>query len=165
MHALCRFFLEQSGPSHKVGDRTMIPFLVDMAKLYELFVAEWLKLKAQKLPDFVVKSQEKVVIGQDGRIKFNIDLVVYERDTPKALFVLDTKYKAPDHPGNDDISQVVTYATAKGCHEAILIYPKPINLDEMIGKIRVRSLEFSLDGDLEEAGRRFLEDLLPGGDQ
>ncbi len=143
----------------------MIPFLVDMAKLYELFVAEWLKLKAQKLPDFVVKSQEKVVIGQDGRIKFNIDLVVYERDTPKALFVLDTKYKAPDHPGNDDISQVVTYATAKGCHEAILIYPKPINLDEMIGKIRVRSLEFSLDGDLEEAGRRFLEDLLPGGDQ
>jgi len=163
MHALCRFFLEQSGPSHRIGDRTMIPFLVDMPKLYELFVAEW--LKAQKLPDFVVKSHVPVVIGKEGRIKFDIDLVVYERYTQKARFVLDTKYKAPDHPGNDDISQVVTYATAKGCHEAILIYPKPLNLDERVGKIRVRSLTFSLDGDLEEAGRRFLQDLLPGGDR
>jgi len=141
----------------------MIPFLVDMPKLYELFVAEW--LKAQKLPDFVVKSHVPVVIGKEGRIKFDIDLVVYERYTQKARFVLDTKYKAPDHPGNDDISQVVTYATAKGCHEAILIYPKPLNLDERVGKIRVRGLTFSLDGDLEEAGRRFLQDLLPGGDR
>jgi 5-methylcytosine-specific restriction enzyme subunit McrC len=163
MHALCRFFLEQSGPSHRIGDRTMIPFLVDMAKLYELFVAEW--LKAQTLPDFVVKSHEVVVIGQDGRIKFNIDLVVYERDTQKALLVLDTKYKAPDHPGNDDISQVVTYATAKECHEAILIYPKSLNLDERVGKIRVRSLAFSLDGDLEEAGSRFLYDLFLNEDR
>ena len=162
MHALCRFFLEQSGPSHRVGDRTMIPFLVDMAKLYELFVAEW--LKAQKLPDFEVESHDKVAIGQDGRIKFDIDLVVYERYTQKALLVLDTKYKAPDHPGNTDISQVVTYATAKGCHEAILIYPKPLNLDERVGKIRVRSLTFSLDGDLEEAGHKFLEDLFSDED-
>jgi len=157
MHALCRFFLEQSGPSHRIGDRTMIPFLVDMAKLYELFVAEW--LKAQKLPDFVVKSHDEVVIGQDGKIRFNIDLVVYERDSQKALLVLDTKYKSPDHPGNDDISQVVTYATAKECNEAVLIYPKPLDLDERVGKIRVRSLTFSLDGDLEEAGSRLLDDL------
>jgi 5-methylcytosine-specific restriction enzyme subunit McrC len=140
----------------------MIPFLVDMAKLYELFVAEW--LKAQKLPDFEVESHDKVAIGQDGRIKFDIDLVVYERYTQKALLVLDTKYKAPDHPGNTDISQVVTYATAKGCHEAILIYPKPLNLDERVGKIRVRSLTFSLDGDLEEAGHKFLEDLFSDED-
>jgi 5-methylcytosine-specific restriction enzyme subunit McrC len=135
----------------------MIPFLVDMSQLYELFLAEW--LKAQSLPDFEVKSHEEVVIGQEGRIKFNIDLVIYDKDTQKALFVLDTKYKAPNHPGNDDISQVVTYATAKECNGAVLIYPKPVNLDVMIGKIRVRSLTFSLDGDLEQAGHKFLENL------
>jgi 5-methylcytosine-specific restriction enzyme subunit McrC len=163
MHALCRFFLEQSGPSHRIGDRTMIPFLVDMAQLYELFVAEWLKVHMP--PDFVVKSHEVVVIGREGRIKFDIDLVVYERDSQKALFVLDTKYKAPDHPGNDDISQVVTYATSKECDEALLIYPKPLNMDEGVGKIRVRSLTFSLDGDLEQAGRKFLEDLFSGEDR
>jgi len=168
MHALCRFFLEQSGPSHRVGDRTMIPFLVDMAQLYELFVAEW--LKAHPPSGFVVKPHEKVVIGQkgqgqEGKIKFDIDLVVYERDSQKARFILDTKYKAPDHPGNTDINQVVTYANTKECAEAILIYPKPLNLDVMIGKIRVRSLTFSLDGDLEEAGHKFLEDLLSGEDR
>ena len=163
MHALCRFFLEQSGPSHRIGDRTMIPFMVDMARLYELFVAEWLKAKMP--PDFVVKAHEEVVIGRGGRVRFNIDLVVYDRDSQKALFVLDTKYKAPDHPGNDDISQVVTYATTKDCDEAVLIYPKPLDLDVTIGKIRVRSLGFSLDGDLEEAGQRFLQDLLSGGDR
>ena len=162
MHALCRFFLEQSGPSHRIGDRTMIPFMVDMARLYELFVAEWLKAKMP--PDFVVKAHEEVVIGRGGRVRFNIDLVVYDRDSQKALFVLDTKYKAPDHPGNDDISQVVTYATTKDCDEAVLIYPKALNMDIMIGKIRVRSLAFSLDGDLEEAGRIFLEDLFWGED-
>src|SRR5919199_363136 len=42
LHALCRFFLENSGPSHERGDRTMLTFLVHMARLYELFVAEWL---------------------------------------------------------------------------------------------------------------------------
>ena len=82
-----------------------------------------------------------------------------------ALLVLDTKYKAPDRPGNDDISQVVTYANIKDCQEAVLIYPTPLNLDVMIGKIRVRSLTFSLDGDLEQAGSRFLDDLLSGEDR
>jgi 5-methylcytosine-specific restriction enzyme subunit McrC len=42
IHALCRFFLEHCGPSHEMGDRNMLPFLVNMARLYELFVAEWL---------------------------------------------------------------------------------------------------------------------------
>ena len=42
LHALCRFFLEHSGPSHEVGDRTVLPFLVNMERLYELFVAVWL---------------------------------------------------------------------------------------------------------------------------
>lgn len=162
MHALCRFFLEHSGPSHRIGDRTMIPFMVDMARLYELFVAEWLKAKMP--PDYLVRPHEEVVIDQGGRVRFNIDLVVYDRDSQKALFVLDTKYKATDHPGNDDISQVVTYATTKDCDEAVLIYPKPLNMDIRIGKIRVRSLTFSLDGDLEEAGRIFLEDLFSGED-
>ncbi|MDF0591306.1 McrC family protein [Candidatus Methanocrinis natronophilus] len=162
MHALCRFFLEQSGPSHRIGDRTMIPFMVDMARLYELFVAEW--LKANIPPDYLVRPHEEVVICRGGRVRFNIDLVVYDRDSQKALFVLDTKYKAPDHPGNSDISQVVTYATTKDCDEAVLIYPKLLNMDIRIGKIRVRSLAFSLDCDLEEAGRIFLEDLFSGED-
>ena len=76
--------------------------------------------------------------------------------------MLDTKYKTPDHPSSADISQVVTYAEIKGCHDAMLVYPKPLNtpLDEKLGRIRVRALAFSIDGDLEEAGARFAQDLL-----
>ena len=33
MHALCRFFLENSGPAHARGDRSMLPFLVNMPRL------------------------------------------------------------------------------------------------------------------------------------
>jgi 5-methylcytosine-specific restriction enzyme subunit McrC len=43
LHALCRFFLESSGPTHEPGGKLMLPFLVDMARLFEPFVAEWLQ--------------------------------------------------------------------------------------------------------------------------
>lgn len=158
LHALCRFFLEQSGPSHQAGDRTMLPFLVDMARLYERFVAEWLKENLP--PTMKLKAQERVDIGQAKALHFEIDLVLYDLDTGQPRCVLDTKYKTADTPSPDDIFQVVTYAEAKGCHEAILIYPTPLAqpLNEKVGDIRVRSMTFSLDGDLEQAGRVFVED-------
>ena len=40
LHALCRFFLESTGPSHHSGPNRMVPFVLDMPHLYELFVAE-----------------------------------------------------------------------------------------------------------------------------
>lgn len=159
LHALCRFFLDQSGPTHQIGDHTMLPFLVDMASLYELFVAEW--LKAQLPPGgLTVAAQEPVEISQDHR--YHIDLVLSDKATGAAQCVLDTKYKAPDKPSNDDINQVAAYATVKACHQAILIYPVPLAkpLTAQVGDIQVRSLTFSLGGDLEQAGQAFLQTLL-----
>ena len=159
MHALCRFFLEHTGPTHERGDRQMSPFLVNMARLYELFVAEWLKVH---LPTpWHIKAQERVTVGKWDELTFDVDLVLYD-DDGRAQAVLDTKYKTPDKPANDDISQIVTYAKAKGCHEAVLIYPAALQrpLDLMIGDIRLRTLAFTLDGDLEQAGQQFLDKLL-----
>lgn len=160
IHALCRFVLEQSGPTHTVGEHTALPFIVNMARLYELFVAEWLK---KNIPPYLfLKVQEKVNIGKGKAIRFEIDLVIYDKKTGKALYVLDTKYKIPDTPDPIDISKVNTYADSKGCNEAILIYPlslkKPI--DETIGDNRIRNLTFKIDGDLDEAGSKFLDTLL-----
>lgn len=45
MHALCHFFLEHIGAHHTGGDRTMIPFVFNMAHLFEQFVAEWLQIQ------------------------------------------------------------------------------------------------------------------------
>jgi 5-methylcytosine-specific restriction enzyme subunit McrC len=160
MHALCRFFLEQSGPSHRLGDRTMLPFLVDMARLYERFVAEW--LKANLPANFRLKVQETVHLGETHPLHFEIDLVMYEANTGTALCVLDTKYKVPEEPAHSDIWQVVAYAKLKKCHEAILVYPVPLPrpVNTMWDDIRVRSLTFSLDGDLEQAGQTLRESLL-----
>ena len=66
--------------------------------------------------------------------------------------------KADARPSPDDVSQVVAYALAEGCRDALLVYPQALSqpLDEMISDIRVRSVGFSLDGDLQEAGHHFL---------
>lgn len=162
LHALCRFFLEQSGPSHQPGDRKMLPFLVDMARLYELFVAEWLK---QHLPNtFRLKAQERINLDEEQRLNITIDLVLYDRASDRPIAVLDTKYKNDDTPSPSDRDQVVAYAAALRCREAVLIYPvalaRPFNARYGASDIRVRTVAFGLDGDLEEAGRRFLHELL-----
>jgi len=160
LHSLCAFFLDQKGPSHEMGNNLMLPFLVNMARLYELFVAEWLK---RNLPSNIfLKYQENLTIGEDQNIKFNIDMVLYDATNTEVLCVLDTKYKGVSSPSNEDIAQVVTYSEAKNCSNAILVYPAElvIPLDETIGDNRIRNLTFSLDGDLELNGQRFLENLL-----
>jgi len=159
LHSLCRFFLEHSGPSHEFGDRNMLPFLVNMERLYELFVAEWLKAH---LPSSIILSvQEKVDVGDDQALTFNIDLVLYDSETGDALCVLDTKYKSKGNPVANDVAQVMAYAEMKDCKEAVLIYPVPLNspLIKSDGRIHVKGMTFSLDGDLEEAGQSFLNSL------
>ncbi len=158
MHALCRFFLEHSGPSHSPGPQPMLPFLVDMARLYELFVAEW--LRAHLPPHLDLKAQERVDLGPANAWQFQIDLLLYEKETGAVRVVLDTKYKTDTQAG--DIAQVIAYAKIKGCREAVLIYPTPLAhpLDTTVDGLRVRSLTFALAGDLEQAGRVFLQELL-----
>jgi 5-methylcytosine-specific restriction enzyme subunit McrC len=160
MHALCRFFLEHSGPSHEVGDRTIMPFLVNMARLFELFVAEW--LRAHLPEELMLSVQEKVSLGKAETIDFNIDLVLSDGLTGEPVCVLDTKYKKGDGPKPSDIAQVVTYAEMKDCQRAMLIYPVPLSssLDHQVGRIQVQSLTFQLHGDLEENGQIFLKKLV-----
>ena len=159
LHALCRFFLDNTGPSHETGDREMLPFLIDMANLYEQFVAEWLKANTPK--GFFVKQQHRVT--HDQNYFDRVDLLLCDSQTKKVQYVLDTKYKAPDRVGGDDRHQIVAYANALKCQNAILVYPQNLQqpLDIKNDDIRVRSLTFSLDSDLHEAGKTFLTSLLP----
>lgn len=159
LHALCRFFLEHSGPQHELGDRAMLPFLVNMSQLYESFVAEW--LRANLTSQWRLVDQHRMTYGRESELIFKMDLVLFDAQTNHARYVLDTKYKTPDTPANEDIFQVVAYAEALGCHEAVLVYPTKLArpLDQRIGRIRVRSLTFALDGDLEQAGQALLTTL------
>ncbi len=139
---------------------SMLPFMVNMARLYELFVSEWLR---KNLRDgIILKAQETIKIGDSSALQFRIDMLLLDGATGEARYVLDTKYKTHGSPGSDDVAQVVAYATAKRCKEAILIYPARLGspLDDKVGDIRVRSLTFPVDGDLDQAGEAFLESLL-----
>lgn len=162
LHALCFFFLSETGPTHVHGNHTMLPFLVNMARLYERFVALWLKAKLE--PRYNVTIQENHMLTGATGVSFDIDIVIHDPKSDTVRWILDTKYKIPQSgPSNDDIFQAITYATLKEAEEAILIYPVTLTspLDSQIGNIRIRSLTFSLDGDLEKAGHDFLAKLFP----
>jgi 5-methylcytosine-specific restriction enzyme subunit McrC len=157
LHILCRFFLENSSPSHERGIYKTLPFLVDMAHLYELFVAEWLKKNTPQ--GYFFKQQHPIEISQNRH--FIIDILLYNAATGKTIAVLDTKYKAPELAGNTDIHQMISYANTTKCEQAFLIYPKDLTqpLDVESDQIRVRSLTFSLDDNLDRAGETFLKNL------
>lgn len=162
LHALCRFFLEQRGPAITRGEWEMIPFLVDMARLYELFVARWLE---SHLPErYALIAQESVDLDPTGKVNANIDLVIYDRTTAAPVAILDTKYKTPAISSHDDLHQIVAYASAKGCGLAMLIYPvplaQPFNSRFGASSVMVRTLTFGLGDALEERGEKFLAQLL-----
>ncbi len=162
LHLLCRFFLDNTGPSYEIGNHMMLPFLVNMAGLFELFVAEWVR---SHLPSgFGIKAQDNVTIDQEGRFSFRIDLVLYNQQTGQPICVLDTKYKSSEGPASDDIAQVAFYAMTKQCGEAVLVYTKELTnpLDEVVNGIRIRTASYILDGDLDTAGKAFLDNILEG---
>ncbi|MEH1993724.1 McrC family protein [Nostoc sp.] len=157
LHNLCRFFLENSSPSHERGNYKTLPFLVDMAHFYELFVAEWLKKNTPQ--GYFLKQQHPIEISQNRH--FNIDILLCDAATGKTIAVLDTKYKAPELAGYIDIHQMISYANTTKCNQAFLIYPKDLTqpLDIKSNEIRVRSLTFSLNDNLDRAGQTFLKNL------
>jgi 5-methylcytosine-specific restriction enzyme subunit McrC len=121
LHALCRFFLEHTGPTHLLGDRRMLPILVDMNRLFELFVVEWLRRHAPAR--YSILGQENVQFRMGHVVSISIDITVEDLETGRTAFVLDTKYKAAEQPAAGDIEQIVAYAEAKGCTKAALVYP------------------------------------------
>ena len=79
----------------------------------------------------------------------------------RPLAVLDTKYKTPDKPSQADISQVITYAKARGCHHALLIYPQPLPqpLNVTVGDVQLHTVTFGLDEPVAQAGEQLLTQL------
>ena len=163
LHALCRFFLEGAGPQMQEGTHGMLPFLIDMSALFELFVARSAATELQERGTGLwADPHVKYQVGSAGAVNFDLDLAIRVQGSGRALCVVDTKYKRPERPSNDDISQVVTYALLEGCDDAVLVYPAPlaVPIDLVIGHVRVRSLTFDISGDLREGGARFLGGLL-----
>ncbi len=160
LHALSRLFIENVGLGQGTGERRLLPFLVDMAALFEGFVAEWLRERLKATHRVV--PHVRYAVGDTNH--FDVDLVVYDRagDPDVPLCVVDTKYKGVRAASTGDIAQVVAYATALGCRDAVLLYPrapeKPLLAD--VGGIRVRSLVFDLASGMDVSGDQAVRALL-----
>ena len=160
LHALCRFFLHHTGPSIAEGDAPMIPFLVNMARLFELFVAEWL---AAHMPTTLMLWAQEFIPIVASTLTFVADGVIRDRATGAPRCVFDTKYTTAAEPATDDVAQVVAYANALHCPRALLIYPQSLThpLDAWIGDIHVQSATFALAADLASTGDALLRYILP----
>ncbi|KAA3665056.1 MAG: restriction endonuclease [Chloroflexi bacterium] len=158
MHALCRFFLDHIGPTHQPGEHEMKPFLINMPRLFEQFVAAW--MKAHLPSPWQLQVQESVHLGEHNDLRFDIDLVLYD-ENGRSWAVLDTKYKTHAKPDPSDIHQIIAYANAKQAPQAILIYPTPLAhpLNIQLDDINIRTLSFSLDDNLQKSGENFLNYL------
>lgn len=153
MHALCRFFLETLGPTHHRGDRESFPFLLNMAQLFEEFVAAWLERYGPE--DLVFVPQERTVVDGTGSLSIYIDLVARRGPGGEVVAVLDTKYKNHRTPSNADVYQIQSYAALHGAPLGVLIYPRtvePFDLRWGAAGTRVVAIGFPLEGDFGEWG-------------
>lgn len=163
LHAICRFFLENSGPGLSSGSRSFIPFTVDMATLFEVFVAKWLQSALPK--NLLLRKQVRHYLGDGDQVYFQIDIVIIDRGTGEAVCVLDTKYKKDRVPSSTDIQQAVAYSVQVNTDKACLVYPS-VNTqlqERSVGPdsaVVIYPLVFDLSKDLQDAGNEFLLSLM-----
>lgn len=162
LHGLCRLFLEHSGPKFATGNQNMPPFLLDGARLFEFFVAQWLTAKQeQKNFPFSIKRQfVETVEGVAGSVTYQYDLLLTDINEPsRVCAVVDTKYKYDKKPGSADYYQMVAYAHKLSAPLAVLVYPykdiEPFDVPE--NGIRVCSVGIDLElEDVEVAMNDFM---------
>lgn len=160
MHGLCRFILEQSGPTIQSGDRTFLPFELDMPILFETFVAEWLRIAGPT--DIAVRSQHRAQLDANFKIQINIDILLCNKQSGSPVAVLDTKYKLAERPSDEDIYQIAFYARELHTTRAILVYPTLLAAPfRMVhGKeISVESLPFDIGAPLSASSTAFIKAL------
>ena len=142
------------------GDRTFIPFELEMPMLFEAFVAEWLRINGP--PEVSVRPQHRAQLDANFQIQIHIDILLCEKASGRPIAVLDTKYKLAERPADDDIYQVSFYARELQANRALLVYPTflaaPFRM--VHGKdIRVESLPFDIGAPLDTSGPAFVNAL------
>jgi 5-methylcytosine-specific restriction enzyme subunit McrC len=161
IHGLCRFIIEHAGPGIKVAGHEFLPFSLDMAKLFEEFMAKWLD---ENLPgNLKVDPQFHVQLDANADLSFKIDLVLRDRLSGQALALIDVKYKMDEQPSEDDIQQVVAYAVELGVSRAHLVYPfsLPHPVKAKIGNLKVSTIGIDLSRPFTEAWDTLAPSIIP----
>lgn len=157
----CRLFYDQKRLQLKSGDIKISFLLFDMNKLFEMFIFKVLKrifgtkVKYQYATQYLVTS----VHNKTKRILLKPDILYHDDSYGK--FVIDTKWKiVKTFASENDIYQMHSYLSAlENIKEGILLYPKSVNNDKMVGDyliksnaqnllLKIRTVDLTLAGDL-----------------
>jgi 5-methylcytosine-specific restriction enzyme subunit McrC len=159
IHRLCQFFLDQVNNEMEEDERSYIPITLSMRVLFRSFVAEWIRSNLPR--DLALRVKERTDIEPHWGLKDEMDIVIYDAETSTPKYMVVTIYNPEKEDIRRDIYRGVTLAVRRNCEEVILVYPHFLEnpVDTNIGKIVIRAIPFPLEGDLNKAGRRFLESL------
>ncbi|MEU1845295.1 McrC family protein [Micromonospora sediminicola] len=121
---LAELVLENRSAEPDVGDVTIAAFAVNMASVFESFVATAIREALSSHPG-VVAEQYRTYLDVERTIPIRPDVVYLVDDRPVAVF--DAKYKL-EHPTsgfpNGDTYQMLAYCTALGVRTGWLVYAK-----------------------------------------
>ena len=109
-------------------------FLIDMNKLFETFVREYLRQKLDQLRLKVNKGHEYLCYDDEIEIEPDIDIT----KSDKTVLIIDTKYKTledEEKVTRGDISQILSYCLAYNIKSGLLLYPKFRDRIDHSGKI------------------------------
>lgn len=97
-------------------------FLLDMAKVFERFVAATVRAALARHGVRCADQETHHRLDEAGRVPFRPDLVLYRAGRP--VSVADTKYASlkPSAPPTDHLYQLLAYCTALGLPHGHLIY-------------------------------------------
>ena len=133
LHNLCRILMEYTSLHEEEGMIEFPAFLIDMNKLFEIFVT---KLLAQELgPPVTVRGQRTTHLGYGDKVRMVPDVTIDRNG--KREGILDTKYKklGSEEFRNSDIYQVLAYCVAQHCPRGLLVYP--LHLTEIDDRVEV----------------------------
>jgi 5-methylcytosine-specific restriction enzyme subunit McrC len=159
IHRLCQFFLDQVTTETDEDKKSYIPITLSMKVLFRSFVAEWIRSNLPR--DLALRVKERTDIEPHWGIKDEMDIVIYDADTSVPKYLVSTIYNPEKDDIKNDIYRGVSLAVRRGCNQVVLVYPHFLenSVDTNIGKITIKAIPFPLEGDLNKAGRRFLEGL------
>ena len=132
----CRLILQERSPTVQSGSEHNFSLLFDMNRVFEDFVAAFLKkqviphLDGYRLYPQAKSKWRHLMESEDksGVLRLEPDLLI-EADGDDRRFVLDTKWKqlsdkgARGGVGRDDLYQLYAYTKRYACKRSVLLYP------------------------------------------
>lgn len=165
IHPWCQLVLGQGMPVALAGDQQGLSLLFPMEKLFEAYVARWLRKRLPQHLCLTAQAASEYLCWHDGRRMFQLrpDLLLRDRNGITVM-VLDTKWKrleADNRSGNyglvqGDFYQMLAYGQTylKGQGKLVLIYPAwdgfdaPLPVFKMGKGLQVEVLRFDIENDM-----------------